>query len=117
MFERIREVRNKVAQQSELRRLLRDCRKLLGERGEANSAVIAARVLEHYSRLSDETAGDFFEMLAAEFDPDPGVLVELARSYQATRSPQDLVRLFHAVESPRQELLRTRRLVAARQFD
>ncbi len=106
MFERIREVRNKVAQQSELRRLLRDCRKLLGERGEANSAVIAARVLEHYDKLSDETAVGFFEMLAAEFDPEPGLLVELALSYQATRSPQDLVRLFHAVESPRQELLR-----------
>ena len=106
MFERIREVRNKVAQQSELRRLLRDCRKLLGERGEANSAVIAARVLEHYGKLSDETAAGFFEMLAAEFDPEPARLVELALSYQATRSPQDLVRLFHAVESPRQELLR-----------
>ena len=106
MFERIREVRNKVAQQSELRRLLRDCRKLLGERGEANSAVIAARVLEHYGKLSDETAAGFFEMLAAEFDPDPAQVVELALSYQATRSPQDLVRLFHAVESPRQELLR-----------
>ncbi len=106
MFERILEVRNKVAQQSELRRLLKDCRKLLGERGEANSAVIAARVLEHYGKLSDETSSGFFEMLAAEFDPDPGRLVELALSYQATRSPHDLVKLFHAVESPRQELLR-----------
>ncbi len=106
MFERFVAARNKSTQQAELRRLVADCRQLLGERGEANSAAIAARALAHYRKLGAESVQQFFEKLAADFDPDPKQILELAQSYAASRSPQDQVLLFRAVESPRQELLR-----------
>lgn len=106
MFERLLQVGRDVRERTDLRALLDDCRQLLTARGESNSLVIAARALERYRRLSSETAARFFEALAAEFDPDPAEVLRLAENYAMTRSPETLIELWRAAESPRQELLR-----------
>ncbi|HMN64234.1 MAG TPA: malonyl-CoA decarboxylase family protein, partial [Burkholderiaceae bacterium] len=106
MFERLRQVRRDARQRSDLRGLLDDCRQLLTAHGESNSLVIAARAIERYARLSDDAAARFFEVLATDFDPDPGEVLRLAESYAVSRSPDNLIQLWKAAESPRQELLR-----------
>jgi len=106
VFERLRQVRRDARQRSDLRGLLDDCRQLLTAHGESNSLVIAARAIERYARLSDDAAARFFEVLATDFDPDPGEVLRLAESYAVSRSPDNLIQLWKAAESPRQELLR-----------
>ncbi len=106
MFERLRQVRRDVRERGDLNGLLEDCRRLLTARGESNSLVIAARALERYRRLSGDAAARFFEVLATDFDPDPGEVLQLAESYAVSRSPENLIQLWRAAESPRQELLR-----------
>ncbi|MBA3479551.1 MAG: malonyl-CoA decarboxylase [Lautropia sp.] len=91
---------------SELGLLLTDCRQLLTEQGESNSLAIAARALARYQSLSTASLQQFFEVLATEFDPDPGDILLLAEKYAVSRSPESLVRLSKAAEPPRQELLR-----------
>src|SRR5690606_14430657 len=106
VFERLLQVGRDVRERNDLRGLLDDCRQLLTARGESNSLVIAARALERYRRLSPEAAARFFDALAAEFDPDPAEVLRRAESYAMTRSPDALIELWRAAESPRQELLR-----------
>ena len=106
MLERLQQARRDARERSDLTRLLGHCRKLLTERGESNSVAIATQAIEHYRRLSGEALREFFDLLAVEFDPDPGEVLRLAESYAATRSPENLVRLSRAAEPPRQELLR-----------
>jgi len=106
VFERLRQVRRDARERSDLRGLLDDCHQLLTARGESNSLVIAARAVERYQRLSADAAARFFEVLATEFDPDPGDVLRLAESYAVSRSPDNLIELWKAAESPRQELLR-----------
>ena len=87
-------------------RFVDECRQLLTERGEANSLALAASALQHYDGLSPDVRERFFDLLASEFDPDPGDVLRLAEDYAATRSPDVLIRLTRAAESPRQELFR-----------
>jgi malonyl-CoA decarboxylase len=106
VFEKIKQARRNARERVDLTRLIEDCKQLLTERGEGNSVVIAGQALEHYSRLSTEAAQRFFEILASDFDPDPGEVLMLAERYAVTRSPENLIRLSKAAEPPRQELLR-----------
>jgi malonyl-CoA decarboxylase len=106
VFEKIKQVRRNARERIELTRLIEDCKQLLSERGEANSVAIATRALEHYSSLSLEGRERFFEVLANNFDPDPGEVLRLAEAYAVNRSPENLIRLARAAEPPRQELLR-----------
>jgi len=106
VFERLRQVRRDASERTDLRGLLDDCRQLLTARGESNSLVIAARAIERYERLSADGVARFFEVLATEFDPDPGEVLRLAESYAVSRSPDNLIHLWKAAEAPRQELLR-----------
>ncbi|MGD9943030.1 MAG: malonyl-CoA decarboxylase family protein [Burkholderiaceae bacterium] len=106
MFERIRQARRSARERADLGALIDDCRQLLTERGESNSLVIAARALERYRGLGDAAAAQLFEVLAADFDPDPDEVLRLAERYAASRAPEHLIELMTAAEPPRQELLR-----------
>jgi malonyl-CoA decarboxylase len=106
VLERLQQARREARERGELSRLAADCRKLLTERGESNSVAIASQAIERYRRLSPEATRQFFDLLATEFDPDPGEVLRLAEEYAVSRSPENLVRLSRAAEPPRQELLR-----------
>lgn len=106
MFEKLKLQRANAREQLQLKRLIEDCKQLLSERGEANSVAIATRALHHYSQIGQETKRAFFEVLANNFDPDPGEVLILAESYAVSRSPENLIRLSRAAEPPRQELFR-----------
>jgi malonyl-CoA decarboxylase len=79
---------------------------LLTEQGESNSLAIAARALGRYQRLSAASRLQFFDVLASDFDPDPGDVLLLAEKYAVSRTPENLIGLTRAAEPPRQELLR-----------
>ena len=71
MLEELRNAARKVEGERELRGLMVDCRRLMSERGEANSVAIARQLPARYSDLSDEQRHAFFERLAHDFSPDP----------------------------------------------
>ena len=112
MFERFLQARQHERDRSELGLLLKDCRQLLTEQGEANSLAIAARALARYRALSTASRQQFFEVLASDFDPDPGDVLLLAEKYAVSRSPENLISLNRAAEPPRQELVRRLNQVA-----
>ena len=106
MFERIKQVRRSTRERTDLTRLLADCRELLTIRGQANSVAIAADAVDRFGRLSPEALKHLFQVLADEFNPDPGHVLSMAERYAVTRSADNLIRLTQAAESPRQELFR-----------
>ena len=89
-----------------LRGVLLDCRRLLSERGEANSVAIAHGLVERFGALTDEQQISFFEMLSRDFSPDPKAVLASAMAYVAEPNADNLIRLTHVAEPPRQELLR-----------
>ncbi len=124
MFERFLQARQHERDRGELGLLLKDCRQLLTEQGEANSLAIAARAVGRYRNLSAPGRQQFFEVLASDFDPDPGDVLLLAERYAVSRSAESLIKLTRAAEPPRQELLRrlnqvpggTETIVSMREF-
>jgi len=82
------------------------CHALLSERGEASGAALAREALEAYRMLSGPALSAFFDALAQEFSPDPEAVEDAAGAYRHNASQANLIRLQHAVESPRQELFR-----------
>jgi malonyl-CoA decarboxylase len=106
VFERFLLARRHERDRSELGLLLKDCRQLLTEHGESNSLAIAARALSRYQSLSNRSRQQFFEVLASDFDPDAAEVLALAQEYAADQAPDKLIRLAHAAEPPRQELMR-----------
>ena len=106
MFERLREARSTARARGDLSKLVDTCSQLLTERGEANSAAIATRAIDSFRQLGPDGVREFFDVLAADYDPDPGLVLRLAERYAVSRSPQNLVELMRAAEPPRQELLR-----------
>jgi malonyl-CoA decarboxylase len=89
-----------------LRGLLIDCRRLLSERGEANSVAIARDLVARFRELPEDAQASFFERLSRDFSPDPKVVLDSARAYAETPNASNLQRLTRAAEPPRQELLR-----------
>ena len=83
------------------RRATELCRALLSSRGEASGARLAREALAAYQSLDTEAAGAFFDVLADEFSPDAGAIVQLAEDYRRSPTQARLVRLQQAVESPR----------------
>ena len=106
MFERLQKARREAKERNHLADLTKACKDLLTVRGEANSVAIATRALESFRALGADGVRDFFALLASEFDPDPGDLLQLAEKYAVSRSPENLIALSRAAEPPRQELLR-----------
>ncbi len=106
MFERIRQVRRNTRERVDLTRLLEHCKQLLTERGESNSVTIAGHAIARYRALSPDALDRFFEVLALQYDPDPGEVLRFAERYAVNRAPANLIALSRAAEPPRQELLR-----------
>jgi len=106
MLEGLRTTASRVAGDIALRGLLADCRRLLSERGEANSVAIARSLIARYDALPGAQRDAFFERLASDFSPDPDAVLDCARAYAVAPNADNLVRLAHVTEAPRQELLR-----------
>lgn len=122
MLNEVRQAARRVGSQRRLRALLQACRRLLSERGEANSTAIARELLDAYGALDDVGRAAFFTHLAADFNPDPKALLACADAYARAPGAGTLAPLLLAAEPPRQELLRrlnrlpggTARIVAMR---
>jgi len=82
------------------------CRALMSERGEVSGAALARDVLAAYAALPDNAHTPFLQLLAEEFSPDPAAIENAAEEYCRDTSPQCLIKLQQAVESPRQEMFR-----------
>ena len=82
------------------------CEALLAERGEYTSTALARQALAAYHALDDRLRAEFFGVLAQEYAPSPEVVGRAAAAYQADPSPEQLMALQDAVESPRRELFR-----------
>lgn len=106
MFERISQARRNARERIDLTRLIDECRQLLSVRGEANSVAIASTAIARCAVLSSEALHRFFQVLAEEFNPDPGEVLIRAERYAVSRTPENLIRLSQVAEAPRQELFR-----------
>lgn len=106
MLDELRSAARRMNGEYALRGLMLDCRRLLSERGEANSAAIAHDLVNRFDTLPGEQRIRFFERLARDFSPDPKAVLEGAQAYADDPSPDNLIRLTHLAEPPRQELLR-----------
>ena len=106
MLEELKIAARKVQGERDLRGLLGQCRRLLSERGEANSVAIASSLVERFTALPDEQRAVFFERLSRDFSPDPKAVLESAQAYASEPNAGNLLRLTRLAESPRQELLR-----------
>ena len=95
-----------VRHMHKLRGLLIDCRRLLSERGEANSVAIARDLVARFRALPEDAQASFFERLSRDFSPDPKAVLASARAYAETPNAATLQRLTQTAEPPRQELLR-----------
>ena len=82
------------------------CHALLSERGEVSGAALARDALAAYDALPANALEPFINLLASEFSPDPAAIADAAAAYAQYPTPQNLVALQHAVESPRQKLFR-----------
>ncbi len=106
MLDGLKSAARRAGDDRALRSLLLDCRRLLSERGEANSVAIARQLVARFSALPDDQQGGFFDRLSREFSPDPQAVLSVAQAYAQEPSADNLIRLTHLAEPPRQELLR-----------
>lgn len=89
-----------------VRKLVRACKQLLSERGEASGVSQAQQTLALYAELSKDEQLAFFQALKNDFSPDPKRVLETATAYAQSPDSRHLAALTHAAEPPRQELLR-----------
>src|SRR5580698_7014557 len=82
------------------------CRSLLSERGEVSGGRLASEVLTAYQSLDDGARETFFDLLVRDFSPDPEQVGRAGDEYRKEPSQENLARLQHVVEPPRQELFR-----------
>jgi malonyl-CoA decarboxylase len=82
------------------------CKALLSERGEVSGAALARDALDAYDALPADALTFYIDLLASEFSPDPAHIAQQAAAYAQNPTPQNLIALQRAVESPRQELFR-----------
>jgi malonyl-CoA decarboxylase len=106
MLDELRSAARKASGERSLRGLLADCKRLLSERGAANSVGIAHDLVARFCALPDEQQGVFFERLSDDFSPDPKAVLQSAQAYADEPNAHNLARLTRTTEPPRQELLR-----------
>lgn len=92
--------------QTPLRLVLADCRRLLSVRGEANGPLLGRQIAQRIDALNDEQRTRFFDRLASDFSPDPQAVLDAARAYAESPDAEPLIRLTRLAEPPRQELFR-----------
>ncbi|MCY7387674.1 MAG: malonyl-CoA decarboxylase [Burkholderiales bacterium] len=88
------------------RKLVKACKQLLSERGEASGVSHAQETLALYAELSREDQLVFFLALKNEFSPDPQQVLATATAYATSPDSAHLAALTRAAEPARQELLR-----------
>ncbi|HEX6266688.1 MAG TPA: malonyl-CoA decarboxylase family protein [Burkholderiales bacterium] len=101
LFARSSEARSSAA----LRDLQLGCRRLLSEAGASNGAAVAAEVIRVWNALGESSRAGFFDFLAS-LAPERERALRAARAYVEDGSPERILELQNAVESPRRELLR-----------
>ncbi|MFZ4482785.1 MAG: malonyl-CoA decarboxylase domain-containing protein [Chthoniobacterales bacterium] len=106
MFEAVRRTRASVGQTNLLRDLVKDCDRLLGAAGDSISLSLADQAIVRFGHLDAVHREEFYDRLAVGYNPEPKAVMAAAKTYEATGSPEDLVRLTAASEAPRQELFR-----------
>ena len=106
MLDGLKSAARRVGDDRQLRSLMLDCKRLLSERGEANSVAIARQLVARFSALPDDQQGGFFNRLSRDFSPDPQAVLSVAQAYAQDPSADNLIRLTHLAEPPRQELFR-----------
>ncbi len=106
MLEELKSVARRVNDDRQLRSLILDCKRLLSERGEANSVAIARQLVARFSALPDDQQHGFFDRLSRDFGPDPQAVLSTAQAYAQDPSADNLIQLTRSAEPPRQELLR-----------
>ena len=75
MLEGLKTVARQAGHERALRGLLIDCKRLLSERGEANSVAIARDLVARFAALPDDQQATFFERLSSDFSPDPDAVL------------------------------------------
>ncbi len=106
MLDGLRAAARRASGEYAVRTLMRDCRRLLSERGEADSASASASLIARFQALNADEQLAFFGRLREEFDPDPKAVLAAAQAFAAEPNADHLMALTAAAESPRQELLR-----------
>src|SRR5688572_12275741 len=106
MLDELKSAARRVSGAAHLRGLMIDCKRLLSERGEANSVAIARDLVARFRALPEDQQGTFFERLSRDFSPDPDAVLKSAQAYASEPSAGNLLRLTQLAEPPRQELLR-----------
>lgn len=106
MLEKLLRLTQKARGDRSIDMLLKSCRLLISERGQANVYAFAVQVIEGYRELPAGRREAFFAALATEFAPDPKAVLSAATQYAQAPNAHNLAVLTRAVESPRQELIR-----------
>jgi malonyl-CoA decarboxylase len=106
MFDSLISTAQRTRSHRAIRNLVADCRRLLSERGQANSRAIAAALIAQLQELDSFEQRLFFDRLAQELSPDPAVVLARAQDYAREPTAANLIALTQAAEPPRQELLR-----------
>ena len=83
MLDGLKSAARRVSSDLALRSLVSDCRRLLSERGEANSVSIAHGLMARFTALPAEQQTGFFQKLSREFSPDPQAVLHSAKAYAA----------------------------------
>ena len=106
MLDEIRAVALRQRRERAVRRMVADCKRLLGEKGELGGMAIAAGLIERLDGLDDDELDGLFTYLAKDLSPDPAQVLQLAEAYAAQRDAPSLLALTRAAEPARQELFR-----------
>lgn len=106
MLDELKSAARRMQGERALRGLMLDCRRLLSERGEANSMSIARELVDRFTALPEPQQLSFFELLSRDFSPDPQAVLQMAQAYAEQPSAENLIQLTRMAEPPRQELLR-----------
>src|SRR3990167_6382470 len=106
MLEKLKRLAQKALLDRSLAPLLRSCRQLLSERGQANVYALALEVIERYKTLPSAQREAFFAALATGFSPHPDQVLAAATRYAESPTAGNLATLTQAVEPLGQELLR-----------
>lgn len=88
------------------RQVLALARKLLSERGQANSLGLAQELIHRMGALTAEAWPAVFDKLAADFNPEPAAVLRAAQAYADAPGTDTLRVLTELSEPPRQELFR-----------
>lgn len=79
---------------------------LLGERGEAQAALLARNLASLVGSSDSAALAEFLELLAQRYAPDSGCVSEACERWRIDQSADSLAALSRAVEAPRRELFR-----------